>query len=106
MATQDEKIAIVQRAVAAFGKAEQACQDIADAMQELSVIYKDGATAEMATGSFVVKELALFKQLTGRVGQMEELIYNAHQRGTAIAKQNDADTALPAGFITVMSGGR
>lgn len=106
MTTQAEKIAIVKRAVAEFGKAEKACQDIAEAMQELTAIYKDGAAADMATGSFVVKEIALFRQLTGRVGQIEELVYNAHQRGTAIAKQNDADEVLPEGYVTVLSGGR
>lgn len=106
METKEEMTGIVQRAVAAYGKAEQACQDIADAMQDLSGIYKDGAKAGMATGSFVVKEIALFKQLTGRVGQMEEMIYNAHQRGTAIAKQNDADSVLPEGYVTLGGGDR
>jgi hypothetical protein len=106
MASQEEKIAIVKRAVSAFAKAEKACQDISEAMTDLQGIYKEGASAGMAKGGFVVKEIAGFKTIIGDVGDMEAKIFAAHERGTEIAKANDADTALPTGYVTVMSGGR
>lgn len=106
MSDIEEKKAIVRRAVEAYAKAELACQSIAEAMNDLDAIYKDGAKAGMASGGAVVKELALFKTITGTVGSLESKIYAAHNRGTAIAKKNGADTELPDGFVTVLGGGR
>lgn len=108
MSDIEDKKAIVRRAVEAYAKAEIACQQIAEAMNELDAIYKDGAKVDMASGGTVVKELALFKTITGAVGSLENKIYAAHKRGTAIAKKCGADVAeeLPDGFVTLGGGGR
>lgn len=106
MATHDEMVAIVARGVEAYAQAEQACDAVDEAMRQLKGVYQDAAAAGMMTGGEAEKELALFKRISGLAGQMEELIYAAHNRGTAIAKRNGADVALPNGFVTIMSGGR
>jgi hypothetical protein len=104
--SQEEKIAIAQRGVNAFAKAETSLRDFTDAMNDLITVYHDGAAADMASGGFVLKETAKFQQFIGAAGHLLEGVIHAHERGTAKAKENDADVALPEGYVTTMGGGR
>jgi hypothetical protein len=104
--SQDEKIAIVQRGVNAFAKVETALEQAMEGLNELSQIYMEGSALDMASGGWVVKERAKFARFIGRIGELQEDVYASHERGTAVAKSNDADVAIPQGYATVLSGGR
>lgn len=104
--SQEDKIAIVQRGVNAFAKIETALETAIEGLNELSAVYLDGGAEDMASGGFVVKERAKFARFIGRLGELQEDVYAAHERGTAVAKNNDADVAIPQGYVVVMSGGR
>ena len=104
--SQEDLIAIVQRGVNEFAKIETALEQAVEGLTELMQIYLDGGAEDMAAGGFVVKERARFARFIGRIGELQEDVYASHERGTAVAKSNDADVALPEGYITVMSGGR
>ncbi|MVA47313.1 hypothetical protein GOZ83_19860 [Agrobacterium vitis] len=106
MATQEEKIAIVQRGVSAFAAIEQALKDVVESANALKSVYEDGAAAGMTDGHTAVLQIAEFNRWIGGVGEFEAKIYAAHARSTAIAKANDADSALPEGYVTIMGGGR
>jgi hypothetical protein len=104
--SQEDKIAIVQRGVDAFAKVEKALEDAVDGLRDLEQVYRDGAEADMSSGGFAVKEIARFNRFVGKLGELQEDVIASHERGTSVAKANDADVALPTGYITVMSGGR
>lgn len=104
--SHEDKIAIVQRGVNAFAKVETALEQAVEGLNELMQIYMDGSAEDMASGGWVVKERAKFARFIGRIGELQEDIYAAHERGTAVAKANDADVAIPEGYVVVMSGGR
>jgi hypothetical protein len=104
--SQEEKIEIAQKGVTQFAKAETALQDFTSAMNALIGIYHEGAAKDMASGGFVLKETAKFQQFIGAAGHLLEGVIAAHERGTAVAKANDADAALPEGYVTVLGGGR
>lgn len=106
MSDIEQQKAITRRAVASYAKAEAGLKQIADAMVELDAIYRDGAQAGMASGNFVAKECALFRKIIGDVGRIEDKVYPAHRRGTALAKKCGADVAeeLPDGFVTILGG--
>ncbi len=104
--SQDDKIAIVQRGVNAFAKVETALEQAIQGLHELNQVYIDGAAEDMASGGFAVKERAKFNRFIGRLGELQEDVYAAHERGTAVAKSNDADVAIPEGYAVVMGGTR
>jgi len=101
----EEKKAIVARAVDSFGKIEQALEDIHTGFQELEQIYKDGGTAGMTTTTEVAMTIQAFRKLAGRCADVGEQVYKAHARGTQIAKDNGADSALPEGYAVPFGGG-
>lgn len=105
MATQAEKEAIVARAVDSFGKIELALEEINTGFLELEQIYKDGGDAAMTTSTEVAVSVQLFRKLAGRCADVGEQVYKAHARGTQIAKDNGADTALPPGYAVPFGGG-
>lgn len=104
--SQDEKIAIVQRGVNAFAKIETSLETAIEGLNELMQVYLDGGAEDMAAGGFVVKERAKFARFIGRIGEIQEDVYASHERGTAVAKSNDADVAIPEGYVVVMGGTR
>lgn len=104
--SQEDKIAIVQRGVNAFAKIETALEQAIEGLHELNQVYLDGAAEDMASGGFVVKERARFNRFIGRIGELQEDVYAAHERGTAVAKANDADVAVPEGYAVVLGGTR
>jgi hypothetical protein len=104
--SQDDKIAIVQRGVNAFAKIETALEQAIEGIRELDQVYRDGAAEDMAAGGFVVKEIARFNKFIGRIGQLQEDVYAAHERGTAVAKANNADVAIPQGYAVILGGTR
>lgn len=103
--SQTEKLAIVQRGVNAFAKIETALDQIIDGLRELDQVYRDGAALDMASAGFAIKEIARFNRFAGRVGELQEDVIASHERGTAVAKANDADVALPEGYVTILGGG-
>ena len=103
--SQEEKIAIVQRGVNSFAKVEVALETAIEGLRELEQVYRDGAAMDMSSSGFVVKELARFNRFVGRIGELQEDVIASHERGTAVAKANDADVAVPDGYATVMGGG-
>lgn len=104
--SQEDKINVVQRGVNEFAKVETALEQAVEGLTALMQIYLDGAGEDMASGGWVVKERARFARFIGRIGELQEDVYAAHERGTAVAKSNDADVAIPEGYVVVMSGGR
>lgn len=104
--SHDDKIAIVQRGVTAFAKVETALEEAVSGLNDLMQIYLDGSAQDMAPGGFVVKERAKFARFIGRIGELQEKVYEAHERGTKVAKDNDADVAVPTGYAVVLGGTR
>jgi hypothetical protein len=105
MATQEEKIAIVQRGVNAYAEAEQALEVLKKSFLDLEQVYADGAAAGMLKDGQAHRIINAHARLRGLAGKIAERTYELHERGTKIAKDNDADVAVPDGFIIVMGGG-
>ena len=105
MSTQAEMEAIVARAVASFGKIEAALEEVHTGFQELEQIYRDGADAGMTTTTEVAMTIQAFRNLAGKSAAVGEQVYKLHARGTQIAKDNNADTPLPQGYVVVFGGG-
>lgn len=105
MATKDEKIAIVQRGVNAYAEAEQALEVIKAAFLDLEQVYADGAKAGMLKDGQAHRMINAHARLRGLAGKIAEKTYELHDRGTKIAKDNDADVAVPDGFVVVLGGG-
>jgi hypothetical protein len=104
--TQESKFAIAQRGVTAFAKVETGLEQAVLGLQELMQIYLDGGNEDMAAGTFVLKERAKMARWIGTLGELQEKVYACHERGTAVARNNDADAAIPEGYAVIMSGGR
>jgi hypothetical protein len=104
--SHDDKIRIVQRGVNAFAKVENALEEAVSGLNDLMQIYLDGSAEDMASAGFVVKERAKFARFIGRLGELQEDVYASHERGTAVAKANDADVAIPEGYAVVLGGTR
>lgn len=104
--TQETKLAIAQRGVTAFAKIETGLEQAVIGLQELMQVYLDGGAEGMEGGGFVVKERAKMARMIGVLGELQEKVYAAHERGTAVARNNNADAAIPEGYVVVMSGGR
>lgn len=100
-----DKTEIVKRGVELYGKAEEALAEARAALLALEPVYRDGAKAEMLKGGETVKTIAKLASLAGRIGEIEEKVYDLHDRGTMIAKQNDADFN-PGGFVILGGGDR
>ncbi len=105
MSTQAEKEAIVARAVASFAKVEQALEEIHTGFQELEQIYRDGADAGMTNTTEVARTIQAFRKLSGKSADIGGTVYDLHARGTEIAKDNNADSALPPGYVVPFGGG-
>jgi len=104
--SHETKLAIAQRGVTAFAKVETGLEQAVAGLTELMQIYLDGGAEGMEGGGFVVKERAKFARWIGALGEIQEKVYAAHERGTAIARNNGADAPIPEGYAVVMSGGR
>lgn len=104
--SQETKLAIAQRGVTAFAKVETGLEQAVLGLQELMQVYLDGGAEGMEGGGFVVKERAKFARWIGALGELQEKVYAAHERGTTVARNNNADAAIPEGYVVVMSGGR
>ena len=105
MTTQEQKIAIVQAGVDEFAKVEQALEQAVNGLRALEAVYRRGADADMLTAGQAHKTVNAFRKLSGRCGEVAEAVYELHERGTAIAKKNDADVAVPTGYVVPMGGG-
>jgi len=106
--------AVTARGVEAFATIETAVRTIVQACRDLESVYQDGHALGMAKGGVVSKQIAEFDRWVGDMGEFGAKVYAAHERSTAIAKANDADTVLPAtyaplattdGSVTIMGGG-
>lgn len=104
--SQETKLAIAQRGVTAFAKVETGLEQAVLGLQELMQVYLDGGAEGMEGGGFVVKERAKFARWIGALGDLQEKIYAAHEKGTAVAKANNADVAIPEGYAVILGGTR
>lgn len=104
--SQETKLAIAQRGVTAYAKVETGLEQAVIGLQELMQVYLDGGNEDMAAGTFVLKERAKMARWIGALGELQEKVYAAHEKGTQVARNNDADAVVPDGYAVVMSGGR
>lgn len=102
MTQQKEKIEIVTRGVTAFAAIEVALESVVLNLIELRGVYADGAKASMLTPTKALDEIGHITELIGDVGKIQRPVLRLHERGTAIAKANDADVALPSEGYAVM----
>ena len=105
MTSKEDKVEITRRGVNAFGRVEVAGEEINAGMLELEQVYKDGADAGMAKATEILKTIQAFRRLSGQNAALLEEIYALHTRAAEIAKENDADVALPSGFAVTYGGG-
>lgn len=112
MATQAEKIAIVQSGVDHYAQAESGLMDVIKLIgTDLVKDWDDAYEADMIKQGHYLKIRNAHIQITGTLaGCLKELL-ELHEKGTAMAKANDADVALPSGYatgggISVKGGGR
>ena len=104
-ATKEEKIAIVQRGVDAYAVAEEALENAVNAFNALAGVYMDAADAGMVKAGKSHQIVNAHRRLAGGCAKIAEETYALHERGTKIAKDNDADVAVPTGYVVVMGGG-
>lgn len=107
MAT-DEQTAYVAAVTETNARIEAGLNDAAVAIVKMIELYEQGAKLNMkgATGSFIVKERAAFRRAIGLIGEVEEIIYPAHIKATAIARNTDASYDAPENYVTLLGGGR
>lgn len=100
-----KKIEIVQRGVNAYAKIERALEDIHDGLEDLECVYRDGGAAKMTGANEVLRTINHLRTLSGRTAAVAKEVYELHDRATELAKKNDADVALPEGYVVPMGGG-
>ena len=100
-----KKLEIVQRGVNAYAKIERALEDIHEGFQELECVYRDGGAAKMTGANEVLRTINHLRTLSGKCSGVATEIYELHDRATELAKKNDADVALPEGYVVPMGGG-
>lgn len=105
MAEKEDKIAIVQRGVDAYAAAEGALETLKTALLELESVYADGARAGMLRDGRAHRMINAHAALRGKAGAIAERVYELHEAGTEIAKRNDADVAVPTGYVVPFGGG-
>lgn len=104
--SQETKLAIAQRGVTAYAKIEVGLEQAVIGLQELMQVYLDGGAEGMEGGGFVVRERAKMARWIGTLGELQEKVYAAHEKGTQVARNNDADAAVPEGYAVVFGGTR
>ena len=105
MNKRDEMVAVVQRGVDAYAQAEIALESIKDALGDLETVYRDACKLGMMKDGAAHRMINAHGNLRGQAACIAEHVYALHEKGTAIAKANDADVAVPTGYAVPMSGG-
>lgn len=93
--------AVTARGVASFATIETALESVTAAANDLIQVYKDGNALGMAKAGPVVAQISEFNRWVGMVGALQEMVYAAHAKSTAIAKANGADTEIPGTYATL-----
>jgi hypothetical protein len=103
---KEEKIEIVKRGVNEFAKVEQSLEDVVEGLRALEKVFKDGAEAKMLKDGAAHRIVNRLRCLGGKAGDIASEVYDLHDKGTSIAQKNEADVALPDGFVVALGGGR
>lgn len=107
MATEDQK-SIINEITKQFATAETGLNDAAKAINALAELYEKAAPLRLegASGTFIVKARAEFRQLAGQIGAIEAPLYSAHAKATSIARNTDEAYKAPDNYATLDGGGR
>lgn len=102
MATKED---IVRRGVNEFAKVEQAFEDATEGLAALEGIFHEAGVADMEKMNKIVRIIHRLRHAKGDLSKISSEVYDLHDIGTAMAKKNNADVALPEGGFHVFGGG-
>lgn len=105
MATQEEMVKIVKAGVTNFGKAEKSLEDAISAITLLEADFHKAGLAGMEKMSKIIRLIHRLRIAKGDLAKVSSEIYDLHDIGTAMAKKNNADVALPEGGFVIFGGG-
>lgn len=105
MATQDEMERIVQKGVNNFAALENALERAVNSLTDLEKDFLSAGTAGMEKMNKIVRIVHRLRMAKGDISKVAAEVYDLHDIGTAMAKKNNADVALPEGGFVIFGGG-
>lgn len=105
MATQEDMIKITQRGVNNFAALESALERAVNSLTDLEKDFLSAGTAGMEKMNKIVRIVHRLRMAKGDISKVAAEVYDLHDIGTAMAKKNNADVALPEGGFVIFGGG-
>lgn len=106
MATQEDMERIVQKGVNNFAALENALERAVNSLTDLEKDFLSAGTAGMEKMNKIVRIVHRLRMAKGDISKVAAEVYDLHDIGTAMAKKNNADVALPnTGFAVFPMGG-
>lgn len=103
----DEMIKVVKKGVADFATVENALEQATNGITALEDDFHRAGGLGMEKMAKVIRIIHRLRTAKGDLAKVAAEIYDLHDVGTAMAKRNNADIALPEdGFSAFGGGGR